>query len=230
MLNPIYKPRGKAAEYGDYAVNIYTGCPHRCYYCYAPTVLRKDREIFHSCVEPRAGIVEAVAKQLAKGSIKGEMIHLCFTCDPYPTGFDTTPTREIIKLIKESGNNVQILTKGNGSRDFDLLSENDWYGITYDGYKSANDDCSFCFGVTNLIDAHNRGIKTWVSFEPVLNEKRVLSAIESLAPYVDKIKIGKLNYFPTNIDWGDFGRKAEELCKSLGIDYYIKDSLRKEME
>lgn len=31
-MKPIYKPKGAAAEYGDYAVNIYTGCPHRCYY------------------------------------------------------------------------------------------------------------------------------------------------------------------------------------------------------
>ena len=26
-MNTIYKPKGAAAEYGDYAVNIYTGCP-----------------------------------------------------------------------------------------------------------------------------------------------------------------------------------------------------------
>lgn len=31
-MKPIYKPKGAAAEYGDYAVNIYTGCPHRCFY------------------------------------------------------------------------------------------------------------------------------------------------------------------------------------------------------
>ena len=230
MINPIYKPKGKAAEYGDYAVNIYTGCPHRCYYCYAPLVLRKDKEIFHSCVEPRDGIVEAVKKQLAKGKIKGKTIHLCFTCDPYPTGFDTTPTREIIKLIKESGNNVQILTKGDGNRDFDLLDENDWYGITYDGNEMVNDNYFSCCNIETLKVAHMRGIKTWISFEPVLDCKRVLYAIENLSSYVDKIKIGKLNYFPSDINWGDFGRKAEELCKSLDVVYYIKDSLRKEME
>ena len=56
-MNTIYKPKGAAAEYGDYAVNIYTGCPHRCYYCFAPNVLRRDREVFHSCVEPRKDIV-----------------------------------------------------------------------------------------------------------------------------------------------------------------------------
>ena len=25
-MKPIYEPKGKAKEYGDYALNIYTGC------------------------------------------------------------------------------------------------------------------------------------------------------------------------------------------------------------
>ena len=127
-MKPIYEPKGKAKEYGDLAINIYTGCPHRCYYCFAPNVLRRDREKFHTCVEPRKNIVEEVKKQLERENITDKLIHLCFTCDPYPTGYDTTATREIIKLLKVSGNHVQILTKGDGSRDFDLLDENDWYG------------------------------------------------------------------------------------------------------
>ena len=124
-MKPIYVPKGKAKEYGDYAINIYTGCPHECFYCFAPYVLRKVKEDFHKCVETRKNIVEEVKKQIEREKITGKLIHLCFTCDPYPCGYDTTPTREIIKTIKESGNNVQILTKGDGSRDFDLLDEND---------------------------------------------------------------------------------------------------------
>ena len=44
------------------------------------------------------------------------------------------------------------------------------------------------------------------------------------------MKIGKLNYWPSEIEWKKFGTDAEELCKRLGLDYYIKDSLRKEMD
>lgn len=228
-MKPIYVPKGKAKEYGDYAINIYTGCPHECYYCFAPNVLHKVRDDFHKCVEPRKNIVEEVKKQIEREKITGKLIHLCFTCDPYPCGYNTTPTREIIKAIKESGNNVQILTKGDGSRDFDLLNENDWYGITLDGIGNGNNPL-WLARVDALAEAHSRGIKTWVSFEPVTNEREFFINLHLVAPIVDKVKIGKLNYHPSNIDWKSFGEKAEALCQSLGLDYYIKESLRAEMK
>ncbi len=227
-MKPIYEPKGRAKEYGDYALNIYTGCPHRCYYCFAPNVLRKDREQFHIDVRPRENIVEETIKQLEREKITGKLIHLCFTCDPYPTGYDTSTTREIIKALKATGNNVQILTKGSGIRDFDLLDENDWYGITYDGLHYAR------YSPENrLLDvrvAKMCGIRTWCSFEPVVDAVAVLDCIEKNASIFDRVKIGKLNYHPSNIDWAKFGADAEALCKKLGIDYYIKDSLRREME
>lgn len=234
MKSPIYEPKGKAKEYGELALNIYTGCPHRCFYCFAPGVLHKDREAFHSHVEPRHGIVDEVRKQLEKEQITGKLIHLCFTCDPYPTGYDSSATRAIIKLLKEYGNHVQILTKGDGSRDFDLLDDNDWYGITISG-KPVDEGAE-----PGAIQPHKRlailtnafltGIRTWVSFEPVIDAEAVLSCIERHHKIFTKVKIGKLNYHKSDIDWATFGRDAEALCQKLGLDYYIKDSLLEEME
>lgn len=226
-MKPIYEPRGKAKEYGDLALNIYTGCPHRCFYCFAPNVLHRDRETFHSVVEPRKNIVEETMKQLQRENITGKTIHLCFTCDPYPTGYDTTVTRNIIMLLKEYGNHVQILTKGEGRRDFDLLDENDWFGVTIDGdtNRSFQQDIS----IVQIIIAKSLGIKTWVSFEPVVNDIMVCETISRYHNYFDRVKIGKLNYHKSDIDWGVFGRYAEGLCREYGIDYYIKDSLREEM-
>ena len=229
MSGPIYEPKGAAKEYGDYALNIYTGCPHRCYYCFAPGVLRQDREAFHSKVEPRNNIVGKARRQIEREGITGKTIHLCFTCDPYPTGYDTTTTREIIQLLKGTGNHVQILTKGDGSRDFDLLDGEDWYGVTLDGSTRGVFPAETS-RINQLIEAKRRGIKTWVSFEPVLSDRWVLMCIRHSHQWFDKVKIGKLNYYPSDINWADFGHKAEELCKSLNLNYYIKESLRKEME
>ena len=238
-MKPIYVPKGKAKEYGDYAINIYTGCPHECYYCFAPNVLHKVKDDFHKCVEPRKNIVEEVRKQIEREGIKDKLIHLCFTCDPYPKGYDSTPTREIIKILKDAGNHVQILTKNadDARRDFDLLDENDWFGVTYAGYeheeifKYASAEPNASQPIERLIalsDAHNRGIKTWVSAEPVLNGKEIIKFIQG-ADYVDLWKIGKLNYHPSDIDWGEFGKQAEFALKSHGRNYYIKESLREEM-
>ena len=239
-MKPIYEPKGKAKEYGDYAINIYTGCPHECYYCFAPNVLHKVKDEFHKCIEPRKNIVEEVRRQIEREGITGKLIHLCFTCDPYPKGYDSTPTREIIKILKDSGNNVQILTKNGvgAARDFDLLDSGDWFGVTYVGYENgeflkepkSEPKADTPHGrLLALYEAHERGINTWVSAEPVLNDEDVLSLIKN-AEYVDLWKVGKLNYHPSEIDWEEFGRRAETALRNYGRDYYIKESLRAEME
>lgn len=227
-MKPIYVPKGKAKEYGDYALNIYTGCPHRCFYCFAPNVLHRNKEEFHTRVEPRTNIVEETSRQIEREGLTGKLIHLCFTCDPYPTGYDTTPTREIIKLLKKSGNHVQILTKGDGTRDFDLLDNGDWYGVTLDGTANKHRRDNFSL-IQDLYDAQANDIKTWVSFEPVVNAGVVMKYLRLVAPIIDKVKIGKLNYYPSDINWKIFGERAEKICKQLNLDYYIKESLRKAM-
>ncbi len=51
MIKPIYAPKGRALEYGELALNIYTGCPHRCSYCYAPLALKRNRESIEEMLE-----------------------------------------------------------------------------------------------------------------------------------------------------------------------------------
>lgn len=229
MRNPIYKPSGAAKEYGEYALNIYDGCPHKCPYCYVPGVLRKDRAAFHANVSPRPGILEATRNQLKRTGMTGQTIFLCFTCDPFPTGYDCTPTLDIIRMLKAHGNHVKILTKGDGTPCFGLLDESDWYGVTIDGaeYALLRD-----MRLDSIQEAKDNGIKTWASFEPVLNAEEVLSTITRFGNCFDTVKIGKLNHTkpPAPIDWAAFGREVEALCQRLGVNYYIKSSLRAEME
>ena len=232
-MKPIYEPKGAAREYGELALNIYTGCPHECFYCFAPGVLHRTKAAFHLNVEPREGIVEATRRQLEKEQITGKTIHLCFTCDPYPYGLPCSiATRSIIEVLKHYGNHVQILTKGDGRRDFDLLDKDDWYGATISGATEEEEPFAApqSIRLMALKRAHDRGIKTWVSFEPVVNAEAVIDVLNSSYEYFDRVKIGKLNYHHSDIDWKKFGIEVEALCKELGLNYYIKDSLRAEME
>lgn len=231
-MKPIYKPKGRAGEYGDYAVNIYTGCNHGCVYCYAAkNAHRWGKDFTH--VEARPGIVEAVKRQLQAEKLTGKLIHLCFTCDPYPAPpVDTIATREVIKAIKDSGNNVQILTKGGfrAERDFDLLGLQDWFGVTVTGYSGHEPGAaSVVDRINTLRFAKSQNINTWISFEPVYTSKMVYEGIKC-ADYIDLFKIGKLNYYPSDINWDEFGRMCEALCKEYGRNYYIKEDLRRKME
>ena len=257
-MNPIYVPDGAAREYAELALNIYTECPHGCVYCYAALQAKRFGKPWTGNVEPRENLLESLKRQLDKGyvlakndknnptptesrrvQLGGKLIHLCFDCDPYPCGFDTSITREVIKIIKDSGNHVQILTKGrDAERDFDLLDSNDWFGITFSGNDNFEPFAENPFErYGTLMKAREQGIKTWLSCEPVLNEFMIYLMI----PYanVDLLRIGKLNHVGNNqrlkkihdsINWYDFGHECEQLCEKHGRNYYIKDGLRKIME
>jgi DNA repair photolyase len=241
MFRPIYEPRTRAKEYSDLAINIYTGCNHGCWYCYAKKMHDrwKPNEDFAD-VKPREGIVEATKRQLAGGKYKGKKIMLCFTCDPYPAHIDTTPTREVIMAIKNAGANVQILTKGGNraKRDFDLLDSGDSFGITLSCMADYLAEFNEPLGalprerIKTLQDVSKLGVSTWVSFEPIVNGSDIIQLIEKIPKLVSKdtlLKIGKMNHHKSTINWKEFGIYAEKICQKNDWNYYIKEDLREEM-
>lgn len=242
-MSIIYEPKGAAREYCELALNIYTGCTNGCYYCYAPTVLHKHRDNFHAAAILRPTVTpERVVHEITSRKLQGRTIQLCFTCDPYPAHTNTAPTREIIRAIKDSGANVQILTKNPESalRDIDLLTPEDSFGTTL---TALDPDSSIRWEpnaelpqmrLNALLKAHADGIKTWVSFEPVVDAGQTADLLYLVIQnnIADVVKIGKMNYAdtPNLIDWAKFGRYMEKMCKNGGQKYYIKDGLRKEIK
>lgn len=238
-MNTIYKPKGRALEYGEYALNIYEGCIHGCLYCYVPQCLHKEKEVFHNNFQERKNIVEETKKFLLNWGEKGKHIHLCFTCDPYPYRQDQAATDSIIEAIHESGNYVQILTKGYPNWFGNLLPD-DIFGVTI----SCDDEQAKIFEPKALAPSKRIellkdikkyvGCKTFVSCEPVINPDVIFDLIR-LGNYIDEFKIGMLNHISANneiypkFNWGEFGRGCEWLCKKYERNYYIKEGLRKEM-
>ena len=244
-MSVIYEPKGRAREYSALATNIYRGCTHGCRYCYAPDCLFTSRGAFAQ-VYLRPGYLaklEADAQKLGPQP-EGARVLLCFTCDPYPAGVDTTITRETIKILHKYGLKVQILTKGGlrSCRDFDLLGEGDAYAATL----TLNDHEQLSYQEPNAAPVLDRinalrqaslmGIETWASMEPVLDPAQTLELIAMSASYVDLFKVGKLNNQKTmpgdlkelarSINWAKFGADAVALLEKLGKRYYIKQDLR----
>ena len=80
-----------------------------------------------------------------------------------------------------------------------------------------------------LKTAHQGGIFTWISLEPVIDPDQALAVIRQAHPYVNFWKVGKLNHmkeYERIVDWGKFLFDAETLLTKLGARYYIKNDLR----
>jgi len=238
----IYQPSGKAKEYADLAVNLYTGCTHCCTYCFGPATLRKTRTDFHANVAPKKDALERFGKDAQKLAEKGDdrEILLSFVTDPYqPLEMKEKITREAIKILIANNLRFTILTKGGtrASRDFDLLTGYDKcsFGTTV-VFESILDAYHFEPGAPSPVDrlvtiqtAKKMGIRTRVSLEPVIYPEQALNLIRAYHEYVDHWKIGKINYdaeLEGRVDWLKFREDAKEILDSLGADYYFKKSLK----
>ncbi len=168
-------------------------------------------------------------------------ILLSFTTDPYQI-FDVRCqlTRKAIKILHDHNLKVSILTKGGkrSERDFDLLSANpelSRYGATLvftdekmrsliEPHAAPTDE-----RISALRKAHERGIFTYVSLEPVWAPDQSLALIDLTYEFVDLFKVGKLNYNSQQktVDWKRFREDVIEKLEGYGKDYYIKMDLRK---
>ena len=232
----IYQPKGKAREYAPYAANLYRGCSHGCLYCYAPAAIREKRARFHASPQPRREILQALSEDCKKGAVSGPVL-LSFTTDAYqPIEDGLGITREAIKMLKITGNKVEILTKGGprACRDFDLLGKGDAFATTLT-FLNEEDSRQWEPGaalpndrMSAMQTAYAAGISTWASMEPVIDPEQTLALIEMTAPFVDLFKVGKLNHHPLakEIDWQSFGRRAVSLLESLDKAYYVKKDLQ----
>lgn len=234
----IYKPEGEAAEYTDYALDIYTRCTNSCIYCNTPWDIQNNHEEYEPA-QSSDGIIEKLRKQLAGGAYKDRMIHLGLNCDPFPYGTELHATCEAIALIKEAGANVKILTKNPMHalaalmcyRSGLVLDCDDMFGTTITGAPKAwepNTESNMD-RIKALGYAHNAGVGTWVSCEPILDPGAIEWLIKEPLP-VDFYVFGKANCLKEglvpDIDWDAFGRQVDRLCKRLNRNYLIKESLR----
>jgi len=234
----IYKPSGRAGEYSLLAVNHYTGCPHRCEYCYVPLALHIPREEFHKRVEPRKDILMIVGKQAARLAGTDRRVMLSFACDPYP-GVEARlkVTRDILKILVKNDVPFQVLTKAGqlAYRDFDLYRRGlDAFAVTL---TTLDDETATEIEpgaappserMEMLRAAHDRGIETWVSLEPVIQPMESLKIIFATHKYVDLYKIGTLNHVTHDItaeQWREFGRRVMDACVGSKTAYYIKQDL-----
>ena len=233
----IYVPRGKALEYSDLAVNLYTGCSHGCRYCYCPAILRKKIDEWADDPKPRRDVLNQLDRDAAKMHGDQREILLSFMSDPYHSEGAAIVTRQALLILERHALRVQVLTKG-GKRsmnDFDILVRNRWkFGSTiiFRSEKLREEwepgAASIADRIETIREAHRQGIFTWVSVEPVVDAAEALMVMQELRDIVDLWKVGKLNHDKEReaaIDWRKFLVDTEEIlaCKN----FIIKKDLEK---
>ncbi len=238
-MRAIYETAGRAKEYCPLAVNLYQGCGHGCIYCYGADVTRQDPEAFKKSPHIRNGILGGLERDAARLTKLGQYgpVLMCFVTDPYqPLDGALQVTRKAIELLHHYGMRVTILTKGGkrAEQDFDLLKPGkDAFATSLtlfdpDMSRLWEPEAAPPFQrMDSLRHAHELGIETWVSCEPVIDPEQTFDLIRATAPYVDLFKVGTLNYHPhgKTIDWASFARQAERLLIRLGKSYYLKKDL-----
>ncbi|MBL0721878.1 MAG: radical SAM protein [Sulfurovum sp.] len=236
-MKVIYEPKGRAREYSSLAINIINGCDMGCKYCYVPRMTFKKREQFHSNSKHRKDVLINLEKDLKELKKQGsrKLVMFSFTSDVYQLDDNfNLITRDALKLFRQYNHPFHLLTKGGlkAVRDFDLYSDSDWFACSltfFDETKSKEIEPNAATPnerIESLKIAKQRGIKTWVSFEPTLEAEETFRLFEASKKYVDFYKIGKITGYKVTVDWEDFTNKIADLMEINQKSFFLKYDLR----
>ena len=242
----IYTTKGAAREYGRVGCNFYTGCPHKCSYCYlkrgAPSKQLGGNAVqLKKCFKDEDDALEVFKKEMHKNydECKKYGIFFSFTTDPM-----IPETRDLTIAAADYAVGckipVYILTKDATFTDgkvflFLVRYKNDLqlihFGFTLTGrddmepYASSNAD-----RIEAMRRLHDSGLKTWASIEPVIDWQHANMVAEMSLDCCDHYKIGlrsgvKKDYY----DLVGSGMQLDELTKKItdaGKTVYLKESAR----
>ncbi len=236
-MRVIYEPKGRAREYSSLAINIINGCNMGCKYCYVPAMTFKKREQFHSNSKHRKDVLINLEKDLIELSKIGnkKLVMFSFTSDVYQLDEEfNSITREALKLFKKYNQPFHLLTKGGTKavRDFDLYKDTDWFACSltfYDKEKSLQIEPNASLPedrIKALRIANSRGIKTWVSFEPTLEEEETYKLYKATKSFVNFYKVGKVSRYKVDVDWVAFTNKIADMMESDKQPFFLKYDLR----
>ena len=187
----------------DWAVNCYSGCEHRCLYCYARFATRfsHPRERWGSFVD-----VKVNASQVLEREVKRKRVGRVFmssVCDGWqPVEGKYGLTRQCLEILLQRDFPITILTKSAlAQRDLDLLTGKRAvdFGVTI---TTLDESLSKLFEPKSsspserlalLAEAKKKGIKTYVFLGPLV--PHLSDTEESVRSLLNAVKEVGANYF-----------------------------------
>lgn len=232
-------------EYGDWAMNHVQGCAHGCRYpCYAFLMAKRFRRVktYEEWLRPSIvdNTLDLLRKELPRHKDEIERVQLCFTTDPFMTGYPEVGEMSVraIKLINDFDIPCVVLTKGVLPASLVGLSKANIYGITLvsldEGFRERMEPGAVPIAdrLAALRALHDAGYKTWVSMEPyptpnVWDQK--LQPILDAVSFVDSIVFGRVHYDKRtssykdlNAFYHDAAERVRGFCAENSIGCHIK--------
>ena len=158
----------------DYVANPYSGCTHKCRYCYASFMERftGHDEAWGDFLD----VKEYVSDKLPK-NLNGKTILLSSVTDPYnPYEMKYHKSRRILELLSDSNAHIEILSKSDLMlNDIDLLKHipDLSIGISIntldDKFRKDMEPCapSIQRRLNALKTLHDNGIRTYLFISPI---------------------------------------------------------------
>jgi len=207
----------------DYALNAYTGCSHKCLYCYARFMKRYTghSEPWGDFVDVKINAPELLSKEIQKK--KRGRVWISGACDAYqPLEKKYRLTRRCVEILVEHGWPFTIQTKSPlVLRDLELLKRaadcEVGFTITTADEKVRKIFEPYAPPIDKRVEAlellHSAGITTFVMIAPMLPNAEGL--VGMLKGRVDHVLIDRLNYH-----YADWAFKKHEMQWALDDEFF----------
>jgi len=216
-----------------YTLNPYTGCQHKCIYCYASSYIPN---FFKIRIKPN--ILSKVKKDIPYLDKKLH-VSISNSSDPYPPiEKDYKITRQILKLFVENEIPFMIITKSNlVTRDIDIIKEGK--SAVAISITSLSENFSKKFEpfaplpkerIKAAIELAKKGIPLIIRIDPIIpnfNDKEIPEIIETLKDYASQFVISTLKPRPDGLKRLKKYINPEIFTEKIRGTYYLPYEKRK---
>ena len=243
MSKAIYKPKGKAGEYAEWACNLYVGCSNDCAYCYC-----KKGVLSHAmggpvpklktCFRNENHALDVFIRELESNLSELQKSSLFFTFSSDPMIPETRRLNwDCIVQAVINDVPVQVLTK---NADF-IKDEYIGLGHVMAGAK-IHEKIAWGFTLTGRDDLepgasrteerikvmrtlHKAGYRTFASLEPVVDPDATIDVFRQTEDCCDLFKVGLQSGVSKDYYHLADVRKMAEIIAGSGKPVYFKKSI-----
>ena len=186
-----------------YSLNPYTGCGHRCLYCYATSFIK---DFYHP--RPKKEFLKIIEREI-KNIPEGSLISLSNSSDSYQPLEETYKlTRKFLELLLERNYKILIITKSDlVLRDLELLTKlRCAVSLTITSKTLYPKLEPFAPSYEKRLQAikalSEAKIPVSVRLDPIipgLNEGEILEILDEIAPYVKHITVSTYKAKPDSL-------------------------------